>query len=67
MLELGTGDLDEVKEEVFNCELIYSIIHSLMQTIFIGNQSCARDTGVKPDGCCLCLSGGSTGVKEGKT
>lgn len=53
-------------EEVFNCELIYSIIHALMQTIFIGNQSCARDTGVKPDGCCLCLSGGSTGVKEGK-
>lgn len=50
MLELGTGGLDEVKGEVFNCLLIYLIIHSLMQTRFTGNQPGARDTGVKTDG-----------------
>lgn len=37
---------------------MYFIIYSLIQTIFLGNQPCARDTGVKLDGCCLCPSGG---------
>lgn len=57
MLQLGTGGLDEVKGEMFNCTLIYWIIPSLMQTT-LGNQLGARDTRVKPDGCGLCLSGG---------
>lgn len=57
MLQLGTGGLDEVKGEMFNCTLIYWIIPSLMQTT-LGNQLGARDTRAKPDGCGLCLSGG---------
>lgn len=39
---LGTGRLDEVKGEVFSCQLIYWIILFFMQTTCIGNQACAR-------------------------
>lgn len=58
MLELGPGDVDEVKGEVFSGKLISSIIHSCTQTISTGSQPRARDTGVKTDGCCRRLSEG---------
>lgn len=54
-LELGTGCLDDIKGEIFNCNLFdYSLPHA-DNTYW--EPTVGQNTGVESGGCCFCPSG----------